>query len=170
MILGLDISTSITGYTIIDLDGSVVVCDHIDLKKYDNIYDKVNKVREVLREIFEKHFIDKVFIEESLMMFSAGLSSAKVLNLLSKFNGIISWILKDEFKKEPSYIPASSARKQIGLKMIKGRKGKEIVMDHMRDEQKWFVIEYTKNDKIKPFCFDRADSFVIARAGFLSKP
>ncbi len=170
MILGLDISTSITGYTIIDLDGSVVVCDHIDLKKYNNIYDKVNKVREVLREIFEKHFIDKVFIEESLMMFSAGLSSAKVLNLLSKFNGIVSWILKDEFKKEPFYIPASSARKQIGLKMVKGRKGKEIVMDYMRDEQKWFVIEYTKNNKIKPFCFDRADSFVIARAGFLSKP
>ena len=36
MILGLDVSTSITGYTILDYDGNVVACDHIDLRKEKN--------------------------------------------------------------------------------------------------------------------------------------
>ena len=39
MILGVDISTSITGFAVV-ADGQLVYYDSIDLRKYKNIFDK----------------------------------------------------------------------------------------------------------------------------------
>ena len=44
MILGLDISTSITGYTILDYNGNILACDHIDMRKVKNFFDKIQMV------------------------------------------------------------------------------------------------------------------------------
>jgi len=44
MILGLDISTSITGYTILDDNGDIFESGHIDLRKQKNFFDKSDKV------------------------------------------------------------------------------------------------------------------------------
>ena len=54
MILGLDISTSITGYTVLDYDGNILVCDHIDLRKEKDFF---NPYTDMLRELIyiEKH-------------------------------------------------------------------------------------------------------------------
>ena len=41
MILGLDISTSITGYTILDRTGCILACEHIDLRKEKNFFKKI---------------------------------------------------------------------------------------------------------------------------------
>ena len=41
MILGVDVSTSITGFAIV-ADGEIVYYDSIDLRKYKNIFDKRN--------------------------------------------------------------------------------------------------------------------------------
>lgn len=169
MILGLDISTSITGYTIMNDSGIVIECDHIDLKKEVGAFSKGVKIQNKLDELYTKYKFDAVWIEESLQMFTMGKSSSKVLAALTKFNGIVSWIAY-QFCTNVNYIPAVSARKQIGLKMIKGTKGKEIVMKHMIDNEKWFTVEYKKTGKVKDYCFDRADSFVIAKAGFLKIP
>ena len=38
MILGLDISTSITGYTLLNEDGELLECGHIDLRKEKNFF------------------------------------------------------------------------------------------------------------------------------------
>lgn len=168
MILGLDISTSITGYTIIDENGSVVECNHIDLTKVDGFLNKASACQTILGKLFSQYPIKAVWIEESLQMFSMGKSSAKTLATLTKFNGIISWIVFDKFAINPQYIPAVSARKACGIKMQKGKKGKECVMEYMAANESWFKIELTKTGNIKPYCYDRADSFVIAKAGFLS--
>ena len=40
MILGLDISTSITGLAILNSDGQLVYTEHIDLRKIKDIYQK----------------------------------------------------------------------------------------------------------------------------------
>lgn len=100
------------------------------------------------------------------MMFTAGKSSATTIAALTKFNGIVSWIAY-QYCPNVHFIPAVSARKQIGLKMVKGKKGKEIVMEHMLNKEAWFKVDYTRTGKIKPYCYDMADSFVIAKAGFL---
>ena len=168
MILGLDISTSITGYTILKDDGSVAECSFIDLKKVKDVFGKASLCQSVFAKLFAKYPIKKVYIEESLQMFSMGKSSAKTLATLTKFNGILSWIIFNDFLISPKHLPAISARKKAGIVLVKGIKAKECVMKHMIDNESWFPIQYTKTGKIKPHCYDMADSFVIAKAGYLS--
>ena len=167
MFLGLDISTSITGFTLLDDSGDVILCDYITLKKLNGVFDKARAVEQELQKLFLKYRIEQVWIEESLQMFSSGMSSAKTLATLTKFNGIISWIAWDKFDIEPEYIAAVSARKEIGLSVPKGKRGKDVVMEHMLDKESWFLVEYGRTGKIKPHFYDMADSFVIAKAGFL---
>lgn len=169
MILGLDISTSITGYTILDHTGAVLECSYIELKKVKNVYNKASICQAVLAKLFAKYSIKKVYIEESLQMFSMGKSSAKTLATLTKFNGIISWIIFNDYLIVPTHLAAISARKKVGVILTKGVKGKECVMKYILTNEKWFKCEYTKTGKIKPHCYDMADSFVIAKAGFLSR-
>ena len=168
MILGLDISTSITGFTVISDSGDVLLCGHIELKKCENVFDKAKKVQDDLeKNVFSKHKIEQVWVEESLQMFSSGMSSAKTLATLTKFNGIVNWIVWDKWKIRPEYIAAVSARKEIGLTVSKGQRGKDVVMKYMLDKEPWFVVELGRTQKIKPYFYDMADSFVIAKAGFL---
>jgi Holliday junction resolvasome RuvABC endonuclease subunit len=167
VILGLDISTSITGFSVLDDSGDVVLCDFINLKKLTTMFDKARTVEHRLQEIFDNNKIEKVWIEESLQMFSSGMSSAKTLATLTKFNGIISWITWDKFNIQPEYIAAVSARKEIGLTVSKGQRGKDVVMKYMLDKESWFVVDYGRTGKIKPHFYDMADSFVVAKAGYL---
>jgi hypothetical protein len=167
MFLGLDISTSITGFTLLSDSGDVILCDYINLKKLSNVFEKARTVEIALENIFRQHKVKEVWVEESLQMFSSGMSSAKTLATLTKFNGIISWITWDKFNITPEYIGASSARKEIGLTVQKGKRGKEVVMEYMLDKESWFEVEYGRTGKVKPHFYDMADSFVIAKAGFL---
>ena len=120
MILGLDISTSITGYTILDNDGNITVCDHIDLRKEKNFFQKCSAVEGRLAAIRNEYFIERIYVEQSLQSFRSGFSSAQTLSLLSKINGIVSWICYNLFGIEPEYIAATSARKLCGIKVPKG--------------------------------------------------
>jgi len=167
MFLGLDISTSVTGFTLLGDSGDVVLCDYIDLKKLAGTFDKAKAVESKLKDILDNNNVTEIWIEESLQMFSSGMSSAKTLATLTKFNGIISWIIWDRFGIEPNYIAAVSARKEIGLTVSKGQRGKDVVMKHMLDKEAWFVVDYGRTGKIKPYFYDMADSFVVAKAGFL---
>ena len=131
------------------------------------MFDKAKTVEHRLQEIFDNNNVEQVWIEESLQMFSSGMSSAKTLATLTKFNGIVSWIAWDKFGITPEYIAAVSARKEIGLTVQKGKRGKDVVMEYMLDKETWFQVEYGRTGKIKPHFYDMADSFVVAKAGLL---
>ena len=163
MILGLDVSTSITGATILDKDGKVVYNDAWDLRKYKNFFQKADYVESQIKNIKQK--IDKVFIEQSLQSFRSGFSSAKTLSTLSKFNGVVSWMVYRILQTEPEYIAATSARKKVGIKVPRGAKAKECVIRHVIDNVPDVTITYTKFGNVKPECYDKADSWVIAMAG-----
>ena len=45
-------------------------------------------------------------------------------------------------------------------------KAKEIVLQHLLDTEDGFSIQYTIYDNPKPGSYDRADSFIIAKAGY----
>ena len=70
---------------------------------------------------------------------------------------------------EPKYISATSARKTCGIKVPRGTKAKQVVMQFLLDNEPEFVILYTKHGNPKPHEFDRADSLVIARAGAINE-
>ena len=169
MILGLDISTSITGATLIDNEGNVLLMEAIDTRKYNNFFEKAEKVKLFLTSISEKHKVEEVFIEQSLQSFRSGFSSAKTLSTLSRFNGVVSWMCYSIWNIEPEYLAATSARKLCGIQVPKGQKAKSVVLDFVLNNEPTFVVEYTKQGNPKPDSFDRADSWVIARAGFLQK-
>ena len=166
MILGLDVSTSITGYTIVD-NGKIILNGAWDTRKYKNFFDKVVHVKEGLDKIRKEYGtrITAVYIEQSLQSFRSGFSSAKTLSTLSRFNGIVSWLVFDQYGIQPEYIAATSARKLCGIKVSRGQKAKQVVLNFLLDNEPSFVIEYTRNGNPKPESYDKADSIVIARAG-----
>jgi hypothetical protein len=164
MILGLDVSTSITGATLLDEHGNVLLNFAIDTRKYKNFFEKAEKVQEALKAM--KMDPTEIFIEQSLQSFRSGFSSAKTLSTLSRFNGVVSWICYRTFGIEPEYLAATSARKSVGIKVPKGVKAKQQVIKYVVDNVPDVSIEYTKHGNPKPQCFDKADSWVVARAGW----
>jgi hypothetical protein len=169
LILGLDISTSITGITLLDDNGEVKVMNAIDTRKYKNFFQKAEAVKKVLTDLSNSYKVEEIFIEQSLQSFRSGFSSAKTLSTLSRFNGIVSWMCYSLWSLEPQYLAATSARKLCGIKVPKGEKAKPVVLQYVLDNEPTFVVEYTKHGNPKPDSFDRADSWVIAKAGFFQK-
>ena len=169
MILGLDISTSITGITLLDDNGEVKVMNAIDTRKYKNFFQKAEAVKKVLTDLSNSYKVEEIFIEQSLQSFRSGFSSAKTLSTLSRFNGIVSWMCYSLWSLEPQYLAATSARKLCGIKIPKGEKAKPVVLQYVLDNEPTFMVEYTKHGNPKPDSFDRADSWVIAKAGFFQK-
>tara|TARA_R110000737_G_scaffold167757_1_gene194439 strand:+ start:244 stop:777 length:534 start_codon:yes stop_codon:yes gene_type:complete len=170
MILGLDISTSITGATVLDESGKVVFCEAWDFRNkryYPTLFEKGHEIKELLYQLKLEYDITSVYIEQSLQSFRSGFSSAKTLSTLSRFNGIVSWLCYEVFDLKPEYIAATSARKKCGITIPKGQKAKRVVIQYIVDNVPDVLIEYTKHGNPKPHCYDKADSWVVARAGWL---
>tara|TARA_Y100000034_G_scaffold90426_1_gene108933 strand:+ start:897 stop:1433 length:537 start_codon:yes stop_codon:yes gene_type:complete len=170
MILGLDVSTSITGATVIDKDGEILFCESWDTrnkKRFPTLWEKAAFIEDRLKELKVRrgYTIEKVYVEESLQTFKSGFSSAKTLSTLSKFNGIVSFICYKVFDLQPEFVGASSARKLCGIKVERGKKAKEVVLQHLLDNEPSFSVEYTKHGNPTPGSWDRSDSIIIARAG-----
>ena len=167
MILGLDISTSITGATVINENGKVVYNEAWDLRKYKEFFQKAEVIKGKIWELEDTFLIKEIYIEQSLQSFRSGFSSAKTLSTLSRFNGVVSWLCYDILKLKPEYIAATSARKKCGIKVPKGTKAKQVIIQYVLDNVPSVLIEYTKHGNPKPHCFDKADSWVIANAGYI---
>ena len=167
MILGLDVSTSITGATVLDKDGNIIYNSAWDTRKFKDFFRKVEHVEENLKELCGKcGGIERVFIEQSLQSFRSGFSSAKTLSTLSRFNGVVSWLVYRIRQVEPRFVAATSARKLCGIKIPKGTKAKEVVIKYVLDNVPDVAIEYTRFDNVRPECYDKADSWVVAKAGW----
>ena len=170
MIIGLDVSSSIVGWCVIE-DSKILEYGSWDLRnknKYDSLFKKGTKVKSELDLIYNKYpEIKNVFIEKSLQSFRSGFSSAQTLSTLSTFNGIVSWVCYERFGTEPNYLSAPSARKSVGIKIEKGQNAKEVVVQHLINTEPTFSVELTKFGNYQPDTFDKADAIVIAKAGEL---
>ena len=162
MILGLDISTSITGATVIDENGDVVMCEAWDTRKIKNFFHKAAFIRTRILDTKIEYPITRVVIEQSLQMFRPGFSSAKTLTTLSKFNGVVSWMCYRLTGLEPEYVSATTARKAVGIRVPRGTKAKDVVLENVKNNIPNFKYELTKAGNPKPGTHDRADSIVIA--------
>ena len=145
--------------------GEVIYNDAWDTRKYKNFFTKAEKVNDYFDLLPATP--TRIFIEQSLQSFRSGFSSAKTLSTLSRFNGVVSWICYQRYSIEPEYLAATSARKKCGITVPRGIKAKEVVIKYIVDNVPDVLIEYTKHGNPKPQCFDMADSWVIAHAGWL---
>jgi len=178
MILGLDISTSSIGWSLLASNGTLIKQAYIPLGKIKNTLQKTERVIYELKEIKEKHDITHIFIEENLQMFRPGLSSAKVLITLARFNGMVTLLSYQVLGVEPEFLNVNAARKLVGLKINKKDKTtttKEKVLDWVDNELNQtfaWPMKILKSGPRKGFeiydagCFDIADAYVIARAGY----
>jgi hypothetical protein len=180
MILGVDVSTSITGFAIV-ADNQLVYYDSIDMRKHKNVFDKTIAIKEKILDLFEMYQcnnddsmrlgesdypIEHIYIEQPFTFFNSGGSSAKTMATLQRFNGIVSWLLFETFEIRPEYVGATTARKHAGIKVPRGQKAKQVVLQHLLDTEPAFKIEYTKHGNPKPESYDRADAIVVAKAGW----
>ncbi len=171
MILGLDISTSITGATVLDASGNCVYNEFWDTrnkKHFTNLYQKALLVDDHLKQLNYDYNIQNVFIEQSLHSFRSGFSSAQVLSTLSRFNGMVSLLCNQVFGLNPVLLSATSARKSVGITVPKGQKAKQVSFDFVVANEPSFVVEYTRHGNPKPGMMDKSDSWVIAKSGYLT--
>ena len=177
LVCGLDVSTSCTGVCIIDpsvqpdpAGSHILHLDRIEFKKCITVWDKVDRVRESLRDLRDRFPGITLFsLEEPLLGFSKGMSSAATITTLMRFNGIVSFIGRDTFGVDPTYISAASARKLCGVKLQKtsvaGIPHKEQVFKHMRENDLKHVAWPLKKSGVPTDTSrDMCDAYVIARA------
>jgi hypothetical protein len=183
LVLGLDVSTSCTGVCVLDSEvqpdesGShIVLLDSIDFKKCNTFFEKADRVKSSLVGFVSRlGETPAVFaLEEPLLGFSKGMSSAATITTLMRFNGIVSYIGREMFGVDPAYISAASARKSAGVKLQKtsvvGMSHKEQVFKHM-SENDLKHVEWAKKKSGQPVdaSRDMTDAYVIARAACFIK-
>ena len=167
IILGLDISTSITGASLVK-SGKLIETTFWDTrnkKRFPTIYHKAKFIKDKIEDFKDRYEIADIYIEQSLHSFRSGFSSAQTLSTLSRFNGIISWMCYEVFNIQPEMIAATSARKQAGVGIKRGDNAKEKVLQFVIDNYPDIEIQYTKHGNPKPGTLDMCDSIVIALAG-----
>ena len=179
VIVGLDVSTSITGICVIDSNilpddkGShILLLDKIDFKKCKNFWEKTDAVHEYLSSLSSRQKADVVALEEPLLGFQKGMSSAATITTLMRFNGIVSYISRSLFNLDPTYIASASARKICGVKLQQrkkcGKSHKEQVFEHMSQHDLKHVVWPTKKSGAHiDAAGDMTDAYVIARAACL---
>jgi len=179
MILGLDISTSCTGWCIVGPSGNLIDMDSIVLSKDKTIFKKAQKVRRELSRLNIEYGIEKVCIEENLQAFRPGLSSARTLLTLARFNGIVSYLAQEEFYFSPTFINVNTARKALGIKIKRKKDGGKPTKDQIIEwasgelnNFKWptkVLKSGPRKDQciLDPVSYDMADAYVISRAGLI---
>jgi len=167
-ILGLDVSTSRVGITIMNSDSELLDCQAVKLDSKDVLEDRCLQIERVLRINYNKYDISEIYIEAPFVMFSGGKTTAMTMAKLQRFNGMVSWMVRNLYGICAVPIAANKARGLVGLKIKRGEKTKLKVIEWAQNEYpKDFIVEYTRYGNPKPGTDDKADSIVIARAGLL---
>jgi hypothetical protein len=184
--IGLDISTSIVGISLLDISGNLVNLESVNLKKISCIFNKSNKIKDEFTNFKNKYLFEEnivLSVEESFQSFSKGFSSAKTLSKLNMFNGIVSYIASEIYSVIPEYINVNSARKNIGIKINKKLKEstKEQVFewvkrdfDHNNYDFVWpeKILKGGPNKgcvKFDESCYDMSDAYVICKAAIYNE-
>lgn len=176
MILGLDISTSTTGYCIFNENG-VLHIGYICLKKHNDLFEKAAEIKRAMCDIKKKYNIKEIAVEQNLQAFRPGLSSAATLMKLAQFNGVVQWICYEVFNIPAMSFNVNTARKTVGLKIKKNTSDstKDQVLKWVQDQERdiiWPVKTVSRGrhkGQIKNIneCYDMADAYVIAKAAFI---
>lgn len=168
--LCLDVSTSVVGWSLTDGTGDAMVLvdfgavDVRTSKSLETVFQKFDKVNNFLKTL---NNIDRVVIEQANVSFRSGGSSAQILAILQKFNGMVSVACYQLFGKEPEYIMATSARKNAGIHLEKGGDNKEQVFQWLYENCAEFAERVetagrTPKGNPKPVFYDMCDAIVLA--------
>lgn len=176
-VLGLDISTTTVGWAIVESDDmSLIALGHWSLKKLYGLPLKADHVLEQVTQVIKQHGVNTpVWIEEPVMRFTPGMSSAQTISLLIGFNAMVSYGIHLKLNFDVKHVPPQEARKNCGLvlqsKKKTGKSQKEQVYEKLTaagDLLSGVSFPLTKTGKPKPENFDETDAYVVARHGALT--
>ena len=168
-ILGLDVSTFCTGFSIWDLEkDKLSKSGFISLKNLNSWHEKVDEVCSVLEDI--KKNTDKITyiaIEDILQKFIAGKSNIKTIITLAGFNYVIQRKCYEIYNITPVLYNVLRARNLADCSVPRGVKAKNFILRRVCE-----LHEEVKNElplmKTKPEfakeAFDIADAIVVSRA------
>jgi len=174
-VIGLDISTSCTGISLLNTDGSVILLSYYK-PAGNSLVEKARGFGEYLDTLLLENSLCSpsfIFIEENLQRFRRGFSSAKVINKLARFNGMLSYIVFERYAVQPVYINVNEGRKSVGLKIPRGSDTKEKVLEWCQENYtniSWPTKKLASGPRrglviLDPCCYDMADALVTATAG-----
>lgn len=184
IILGLDVSTTVIGVCVVDSNivpdngQHIIVLDRIEFKSCKTIWEKADHVDHCLRRIRDEDKeleVDRVVLEEPLMGFRPGMSSAQTISTLMRFNGVISYMARNVFQREPEYIGAGHARALCGIKLqrtaLDGPQKEQVFRHMMANDLSFKKWPLKKNGKSEvDWSRDACDAYVIARAASINGP
>ena len=166
MILGIDISTSKIGISIIDYNENLILSELIKMKSSDSLEVRAKIFNNKMIEIRGNYEIKHIFIEQPFMAFSGGKTTAVTMAKLQRFNGMCCYAVYDLYGFSASLIQANKARGLVELKIKRGDNTKLKVIEWVSEKYpKDFIVEYTRHGNPKPGTDDKADAIVIANAG-----
>lgn len=147
VILGLDSSTSVTGWAF-SKDGKVLSAGFIDTKKFSSTKEKTYYVISVLEKNELINQINHINLEAALSGFAGGFTSQQTIITLTRHNAVFEYILNEHFKKQINLLSVNTMRKQLfGKCRIKGVKSKDFVKQELESLIPDIVNFTVKNKK-----------------------
>ena len=172
MFLGFDVSTSIVGWSLLKNGGQLEKFGYVKMTKKafeKNLFLKMDYFLSELHDTLleYKDSIDHWAVEEAVKKFSGGKSSANTIFTCASFNFGVAYSVYSLLEKKPVYIPVTTARKLVGLKIPRGldkNEKKSKVVEWCTPRHPSIKWEYGRTGKYSPWCYDVADSLVLTEA------
>jgi hypothetical protein len=169
--LGVDVSTSCTGFSLVDKEGKMIRSSFVYLSEFSTIHEKAEAVRKEI-EKYRDTGIRRVAIEQNLLGFRRGASSANTLITLARFNGVVHYVTTSVLGLDPITVPVVTARKALGITHAKGEDVKKKVLEWVNAQEPDYVWpqKLLTRGKGKGTMVnekgveDAADAYVMARA------
>jgi len=169
-ILGIDISTSVIGFAVIDLDFKLITYDKLKFKSNLPLEQRAEYFKNKIIHYDKYYTISDVYIEAPALMFGRGRTTAQTMAKLQRFNGMCSYAVYDSMTIIPELIHANSARKKMNISVPRNVKNKKhYIIDCVKAKYPSFDFSYTRYGNPQPGTDDIADAIVIAHAGVCLK-
>jgi Holliday junction resolvasome RuvABC endonuclease subunit len=166
-VLGLDISSSVIGYGIIEFDDK-----DIKLTKYGHIKppssDKGSlsfralEASKDVRKLFLQEMPDEVVVEMYANRFAAGRTTARTIIVLSFFNELCQMVCLDSLGKESTKYTVSSIRASISKYLKYKSISKDEIFETIKKAFPNFTPRINKNGNVGAESFDQADAIAVA--------
>jgi hypothetical protein len=171
-VMGLDISTSKIGLSIITTDKRILTSEVIKFKTETPLEEKVDMLVNKIEKLKKYYYVSEVFIEEPFIAFSSGKTTAQTMAKLQRFNGMCCYAVYKLFNSCPTMVSVRSARSKLGIKIPKGTKqgdAKKHIIEYVERNHPEFVYSITAHGNPVPGTDDRADAIVLALYGLESE-
>ena len=166
LFLGLDISSTSSGFAVLDGTSSCLHCDVIQPPRASPVLPTGKFIERAFKDLYEMHGVDTewdIVIEDHLAGFNAGRSRNKSMIKLAKVNGISEFLACAVFGSVPKLVHPTSCRAFFQLNTTPDRddtKGSQGVKDRVFEyvKMKDATVDW-KGDKSD---FDRSDAYLLA--------